>query len=292
MLYRRKVILALLEALGGEVPPTDFQKYLFLLSQIQEQPSFEFVPYRFGCFSFSSYVDRRVMAASGILSGSEKWELTKKTGHLQQVSESDKNAIRVLIEKFGALKGNDLIRYVYLTFPYYATKSEIASERLSKEEYQLVMEALSENETPSLFTIGYEGRSPEGFLNELLRRQVNVLCDVRRNAVSMKYGFSAKTLKTHCEDVGIHYAHIPALGIASEKRKSLSTKIEFDRLFAEYEKEVLGKTDALDELLKIINKYHRVALTCFEREPGSCHRHTLVSALQQYAGTIPDVVHI
>ncbi len=292
MLYRRKVILALLEALGGEVPPTDFQKYLFLLSQIQEQPSFEFVPYRFGCFSFSSYVDRRVMAASGILSGSEKWELTKKTGHLQQVSESDKNAIRVLIEKFGALKGNDLIRYVYLTFPYYATKSEIASERLSKEEYQLVMEALPENETPSLFTIGYEGRSPEGFLNELLRRQVNVLCDVRRNAVSMKYGFSAKTLKTHCEDVGIHYAHIPALGIASEKRKSLSTKIEFDRLFAEYEKEVLGKTDALDELLKIINKYNRVALTCFEREPRSCHRHTLVSALKQYVDNLPEVVHI
>lgn len=286
------MILALLEALGGEIPPTDFQKYLFLLSQIQEQPSFEFVPYRFGCFSFSSYVDRRVMTASGILRESEKWELTKKTGHLQQLSESDKAAIRILVEKFGTLKGNDLIHYVYVTFPYYATRSEIASERLSQAEYRRVIEAIPRNEASSLFTIGYEGRSPEGFLNELLRRQINVLCDVRRNAVSMKYGFSAKTLKSHCQDVGIHYAHIPALGIASEKRKSLSTKLEFDQLFVEYEEEVLRKTDALDELLEIINKYHRVVLTCFEREAGSCHRHTLVSALQQYAGTILEVVHI
>ena len=36
---------------------TDFQKYLFLLSQ--EQPSYHFVPYRHGCFSFNAETDKR-----------------------------------------------------------------------------------------------------------------------------------------------------------------------------------------------------------------------------------------
>jgi len=55
MLFERKrVLLTLLDALGGHVSPTDFQKLLSLYTQTQETPSYEFVPCKFGCFSFSS----------------------------------------------------------------------------------------------------------------------------------------------------------------------------------------------------------------------------------------------
>jgi hypothetical protein len=45
-----------------------------------------------------------------------------------------------------------------------------------------------------IVTIGYEGRSLEAFLNLLLQNSVTLLCDVRRNPLSRKYGFSKSTL--------------------------------------------------------------------------------------------------
>ena len=58
---------------------------------------------------------------------------------------------------------------------------------------------------PGLCTIGYEGSTLENYLNRLLRDGVTLLCDVRRNPLSRKYGFSKGTLAKACEGVGIRY---------------------------------------------------------------------------------------
>ena len=50
-----------------------------------------------------------------------------------------------------------------------------------------------------LFTIGYEGISLETYINKLIINDVNVLCDVRKNAYSQKYGFSKQTLELACK---------------------------------------------------------------------------------------------
>ena len=57
---RQKCLLALLDALGGTEGNRDFQKLLFLYCQ-ETNPSagYEFVRYRFGAFSFTSYADCR-----------------------------------------------------------------------------------------------------------------------------------------------------------------------------------------------------------------------------------------
>jgi hypothetical protein len=47
---------------------------------------------------------------------------------------------------------------------------------------------------PALFTIGYQGRTLEDSLNVLLTASVTLLCDVRRNPVSRKPGFSKGVL--------------------------------------------------------------------------------------------------
>ena len=62
-----------------------------------------------------------------------------------------------------------------------------------------------------------------------------MLCDVRRNPVSRKPGFSRKALASSCDAIGIRYVHMPELGIASDKRRTLSTEADYDALFAEYE---------------------------------------------------------
>src|SRR6185503_6714655 len=80
MLFERhKRLLALLDALGGEVGNLDFQKLLFLYCrEIEEKPTYEFVPYKFGGFSFTSYDDKRKLAANGLVEEHERlWKLTQ-----------------------------------------------------------------------------------------------------------------------------------------------------------------------------------------------------------------------
>jgi uncharacterized protein (DUF488 family) len=136
---------------------------------------------------------------------------------------------------------------------------------------------------PGLLTIGYEGRSLEAYLNQLLRARVTLLCDVRRNALSRKYGFSKRTLGNACHGVGIRYEHLPELGIDSDLRQGLETQADYDALFANYRRDVLPRqTDALNRITNWIRTDgQRVALTCYEADPRQCHRHCVADALSQ-----------
>lgn len=134
--------------------------------------------------------------------------------------------------------------------------------------------------TGALFTIGYEGRTQDEYLALLRDAGVTLLADVRRNPISRKKGFSKKVLAEGCAAVGIGYEHLPELGIASEKRKNVATQADVDALFAEYERDwVPTQGAALAKLRAWVDAGERVALTCFERAPGDCHRHCVAEAL-------------
>ena len=110
---------------------------------------------------------------------------------------------------------------------------------------------------------------------------MTLLCDVRRNPLSRKYGFSKGTLSKACEGVGIQYEHLPELGIDSEERRDLKTQADYDALFAEYERRSLPQhTGALAQIRAWIKAGQRVALTCFELLPEQCHRHCVAEALE------------
>ena len=68
-----------------------------------------------------------------------------------------------------------------------------------------------------------------------------MLCDVRKNPLSRKYGFSKSTLSETLNKLGIEYTHLGALGIASEKRQYLNAQSDYDRLFDEYENTILAQ---------------------------------------------------
>ena len=73
MLYKRqKRLLALLEIFGGNLKNTDLQKYLFLFTRLEEAKSYHFVPYKYGCFSFQAYDDRRKLIGKGFLKDSDE----------------------------------------------------------------------------------------------------------------------------------------------------------------------------------------------------------------------------
>ena len=131
-----------------------------------------------------------------------------------------------------------------------------------------------------LFTIGYESLSLESYINKLIINDVRVLCDVRKNAFSQKYGFSKSQLQQACTGVGIEYIHIPELGIDSEERQDLVSQKDYDILFAKYEKTTLKTNeDYLTIILNKIQEKGRVALTCFEKSPIQCHRGRVAKRL-------------
>ena len=282
---RQRLLLALLDAMGEPLPGTDFQKLLFLYTREWEQePSYDFVPYQYGGFSFTSYADKRKLIAHGLLVEDDKrWELTP-AGRKAVAGEK---ALRERLGRFrlrrGALRGDALIRAVYLRHPYYATRSKISARVLrTAEERDKVAAAQPEKKGPGVVTIGYEGKTLERYLNQLIQDSVTLLCDVRRNPLSRKYGFSKSTLKNACETVGIRYEHLPQLGIDSGDRRNLETQADYDALFADYEKKSLPQqTAALDTIRRWVDEGERVALTCYEALPCQCHRNCVAEAVER-----------
>lgn len=293
MFYRRKVILALLQEFGGYLPSIDFQKYLFLFAQLQGKKSYHFVPYKFGCFSFQSYTDKRVMIETGLLSEEDGWKLKSTDNHMSRLKSEDQEYLQHLKKDFGHLRGNELVHHVYTNFPYYAIRSEIAEKILDEKELKMVDTHRNKEEQTVLFTLGYEGKSLEEYLNLLIRNNVKILCDVRKNPFSMKYGFSKNQLKTTLENLGMEYIHIPALGIDSEKRRNLHDKVDYEKLFEYYEKDVLPKQkEALATLMSLLKTKKRVTLTCFESTHQFCHRGRIVSYLTSFSSKSFLVLHL
>lgn len=286
MFYRRKLILALFKELGEELNSTQFQKYLFLVTIKQENKSFYFVPYYYGCFSFQANQDILTMKRQGLLSERDSHIVLVDTkDYFQELTISDQNIIKDIKSKFGGMSSNDLIRHVYLNYPFYAINSTIVQDVLTPKELEKVEKQKSHFNESKLFTIGYEGKSLELYLELLIKNDVRVLCDVRKNAYSQKYGFKKSQLEKVCKGVGIKYIHTPELGIESDMRRNLSSQDDYDALFDYYEKNTLLKNwDCLLRVRNIINQEGRVALTCFEQNPKQCHRSRVAKALMSLEG--------
>lgn len=282
--YRRKIALALVEGFGGTLSGTKFQKLLFLLTQNQMEKAYDFVPYKFGCFSFQSYDDKGALIAKGLLAKDEKnWVLPRaSTSYLSLLTENDRQLVIGLKKKFHAETQKNLVRYVYTNYPYFATKSEIAHEILTPNELKFVEQSIPKSSKQMFYTIGYEGKSIEQYINELIATDVRLLCDVRKNPLSRKFGFSKSQLSDYLMKFGIEYLHMPELGIDSEKRKHLGDTVTHEELFHEYKKTTLQKKhDQLLQLVDLLKQHKRIAITCFEADPSCCHRSCVATEMRK-----------
>jgi hypothetical protein len=295
LFHRQKILLALLSAFGGKQTATDFQKYLFLYTtNCENNKSYDFVPYKFGCYSFQAAVDKRKLIENGLLVDSDSWELTKEgANYSSALKKGELENIEKFVADFKRLKGKKLIRHVYTEYPYFAINSQIAESTLSADEFSLVTKAKPKKRgTRLLATIGYEGGSIEHYLNRLIRNDIRLLVDVRKNPISRKYGFSKNTLAKLTASVGVEYIHIPELGIESADRKNLATQKDRDRVFDNYELTVLKDQEvALQDLLSLHTSSKRIALTCFEKEHSQCHRSRVVNKLLELDSKL-DVAHL
>ena len=264
---------------------TPLQKYLFLLTRLQKDKAFDFIPYKYGCYSLQANQDLMVLEKMGYVAreqnkNSISWKLVSKDDFIGAIKKEDISCLNNVFRTYGEYRTNDLIKYTYLNYPFWAINSTILNDLLSDGERAQVLQQKKQSDEKTLFTIGYEGVSLEMYINKLILNDIKVLCDVRKNSYSQKWGFSKATLQDACEKVGIKFIHIPQLGIESSERQELNVIADYKRLFASYEATTLVENNtSLLDLSVIVNTNKRVALTCFEKDVQMCHRGVIASQL-------------
>ncbi|MDX3917225.1 MAG: DUF488 domain-containing protein [Pseudosphingobacterium sp.] len=213
--------------------------------------------------------------------------------YLKQLKVADQKVIKDIKRIYGKKTNEELMRTTYISHPYYAINSLVAKRLLTEEQYNKVVKSRPTDNTTVLFTIGYEGLSLEEYINKLIKNNIKLLCDVRNNAASMKFGFSKSQLKNGCESVGIEYTHFPEVGIKSEFRQELNSQKDYDELFDEYKKSVIKETlSSQKKIFTLLQKYHRIALTCFEANICQCHRKPLAEAITHLEEWDYELKHI
>ena len=268
-----KGILFLLNNNGREISKIRLVKLMFLISK--RVPLYHFIPYKYGPFSFQLYHDLSRLERERFISvDEESVHLIRQD--LPSIDYKIRNIIRISSERFSALDDKMMLDYIYENYPEYTIFSLYQKKMGYKRDHA------------GIVTIGYEGKTIDEFLNELILNKINVVIDVRRNAYSMKFGFQLNKLKSYLNKVEIDYIHMPELGIASDLRKNLETYENYQTLFARYKCEIEGRKDYL-EVIKSISQNKKVALMCFERDVRCCHRGIIAELLRAEGAEVAEL---
>ena len=271
----------MLQVFDNSLEKIQLQKLLFLFTKMQDKADYDFVPYKYGCFSFQANADLQTLTKYGLVDMTEnEWKKRTQENFSATLKKRDQEILRVVKSLYGKKTTENLIEITYKKYPYYAIKSKIADKYLNEEDLNSIRKQIPANAEKCLYTIGYEGISLENYLNKLIKKDVKVLCDVRKNSLSMKFGFSKSQLKNACEGLGIQFFHLPEVGIESDQRQTLNSQSDYDLLFKKYNETVLPQTiDKQQFIISLIEQHHRVAITCFEADICQCHRSHLANAI-------------
>ena len=132
---------------------------------------------------------------------------------------------------------------------------------------------------PPLSTIGYEGKTVEEFLGELVAGGVELLIDVRAVAASRRPGFSKTALGNAVRERGIDYLHLRPLGTPAAGREAARKgRIAEMRAIYAGQLETPEAQLALEQALGEASERH-AALLCYERDAACCHRTMLAERM-------------
>ena len=287
MRTRQKIALALLLQLPNYPTRTKLIEWLFLLRQethLKHDPTFyDFLPYRYGPFSFVAYRDFNALARDGFLDPKRLMIREDQKGIVQRIVRTlplkVMRAIDHILAQYGTLSNRALLQLVYDRYPWYASRSE--SRKTSSSPHVAPL---------AIYTIGYEGKSVDLFLNKLLMVGIQRVIDIRNNPTSRKYGFSRSSLERLTRKIGIGYMSFPELGIDSTLRSDLKNSTDFQQLLDYYDREILlEQFRTVEQVGRVLCK-EASALMCFEADVHRCHRERLAEKLAHLTGL--RVVHL
>jgi ParB-like partition proteins len=148
-------------------------------------------------------------------------------------------------------------------------------------------EALVEFLNDTIFTIGYEGRTFEEFLELLKKHEVKVVLDVRHDVEFVKPEFSPELLKRQLPAHGITYIQLSELGVPRIIREPyIEGRLPFECFKQWYLWLIEKNRDEWEAKLRDSKRKGFIALLCVERYPKPrgpqthyCHRDILADYL-------------
>ena len=280
MVERRRLLLAFLDRSGGNLSKEKLMLWLFLLQQEQGQALgrsafYDFVPHKSEGWPYSFQVCRDVRALQEVglvtpdrlsVIPAARTEMGRRG--LRSLPSRASGGVDAVLHAYGAMTTDQLRRVVDPGNPW-----------CGDGNHGSIPPALA-----AVYTVGYEGRTIDGLLSHLLRSGIRQLIDVRRNALSRKYGFSGRTLARLCGEVEMGYVHVPELGIPATMRTTLTSRAAYDRLFDLYEARILTDAAASINVVARLCMEKASALMCFEASPRQCHRGRLALRVEESSG--------
>ena len=268
MFIRQKIILSLIDQMGGQTSRRLLVKLAFLLGKEARIKNFyEFVPYHYGPFSFTLYHELEMLGRNGyILFQPSKDGIQRfKDVVMPPIDFALKSTIINFSEKYSTLSAETVVESVYSDYPWFTINAEAVENRRENRPKGKC----------AVYTAGYEGLQIDGFLNILLEAGIERVIDVRHNPVSRRYGFHKSTLSSLCQKLNIKYRHVPEVGIPSELRANLRQPSDYIPLFQNYEREVLPAQPEAIQKIAVWIKSEPSVLVCMEANPDFCHRSHL-----------------
>lgn len=269
---KRKLLLTFFSQ-SYEITKIKFVKLMFLISR--EIGGYDFIPYKYGPFSFELYRDLNYLEVNGYIRMTEESIKPVHNGDFSP-SPSEVSTCHKYISRYRSFDDKMIMDDIYHRYPFFTIFSSYRKEM----EYA--------RDEKGVATIGYEGKTIDAFLNELIQNKVNVLVDVRKNPLSRKFGFSKGKLSDYCQRIGVEYVHIPKLGIDTKFRKNLSSYEDYAELFREYEKGLSNRSEEIDRIIEL-SRSRKIALMCFEKDVNYCHRGVIAKRLREGKLDVTDI---
>ncbi len=164
----------------------------------------------------------------------------------------------------------------------------ILSRKISKpaEAYKLKAKFLND----TIYTIGYQGRKLNQFIEILKNNEIKVLLDIRHSAKStMKPNFSKEVLERELERIKIKYIHIPELGIPFIIQTPYKEgKFSIECLKQWYSWHIENEVE-LEKIITNLKDSGRSVLMCMEKyakkmreQNYACHRDILANIILSF----------
>ncbi|MBX5474523.1 MAG: DUF488 domain-containing protein [Thermoleophilia bacterium] len=143
---------------------------------------------------------------------------------------------------------------------------------------------------PTLFTIGYQGCTPDVLIRRLQDAGVERVVDVRALPLSRRPGFSKSPLAASLAEAGIRYEHVRALGNPKPTRERYR-RGDIEGGAREYRAHLHnGSYSALVSLAESIVDV-KTCLLCVEASHESCHRAVIAGAVAERLPCVA-IVHL
>jgi uncharacterized protein (DUF488 family) len=143
-----------------------------------------------------------------------------------------------------------------------------------------------------VWTIGHSTRSSEEFAAILLTLKIKVLVDVRSFPGSRRYPqFNETSLAETLSEIGITYAHLPALGGRRKPNvdsKNTAWKNASFRAYADH-METEEYRQGIEELLEVAGR-DRTAIMCAEAVWWRCHRSLIADYLKAQGLLVTHII--